>query len=901
MNYLKPTTERLLFLCALAVLSLIWGCGGGGVSGDSQDPDPTVVDFPVAYIQRPLPLDEDGELIIDDPREPFEFNPGAALYLKQRASVSAQSLNISDQAFPAASSLYDVKDLSINDDGDKLLFAMRAAEIEDADDDEQPTWNIWQYDLETSVLERIIKSNTIAEEGQDIAPQYLPDGRIVFASTRQRTAKAILIDEGKTQFAALDEDRNQPAAALHVMDADGGNIEQITFNQSHDLDPVVLRNGKILFSRWDNAGNNDEFNLYQVDPNGHKLHFMYGAHSHDTNSDDETIQFTKPTELPSGEIVLLPNRFEKSTLGSDMLLIDIANFTEALRPLADAATSLTATQTSLTSTQVNIGDEPSLGGRFGYVFPLWDGSGRFLISWSDCRLTIGSNESEEEDEAETSTTDSPILPCSENNLALENAIEASPLFGLWMFDPNQQTQLPIVLPREGIAITETAVLAPKTTADYITEDAISDASLQDLADDGLGVLHIRSVYDFDGIDASDAGITTLADPAQTNPDQRPARFIRIVKAVSLPDDDVFDFDNAAFGRAGNQRMKEILGYAEIEPDGSVMTQVPANVAFGISILDKQGRRLSSSQRHQNWLQVRPGEILQCNGCHTQDSEVPHGRPDAEPEPINQGAPTTGLPFPNTNSALFANMGETMAQVRARINGHPQISVDINFADIWTDTDTLSAADPFNYNYSDLTTPAPVANSCTTSYSSICRIVVNYQEHIQPIWEANREITNELDELETTTCITCHSTQDSEGADQVPGGQINLSNTQSADRPDYVTSYAELFFNHNRLEIIDNMITDDLPVFDENGDPVFQTVDGELVLDDNGEPIPETQNIAVNPILSSAGAAASPDFFAPFATGQSHEGYLSAAELKLISEWLDIGGQYYNNPFDVPEM
>ena len=27
--------------------------------------------------------------------------------------------------------------------------------------------------------------------------------------------------------------------------------------------------------------------------------------------------------------------------------------------------------------------------------------------------------------------------------------------------------------------------------------------------------------------------------------------------------------------------------------------------------------------------------------------------------------------------------------------------------------------------------------------------------------------------------------------------------------------------------------------------------------------------------------------------------LSEAELRLLSEWLDIGAQYYNNPFDVP--
>ena len=84
---------------------------------------------------------------------------------------------------------------------------MRAQFIEGADEEDQPTWNIWEYDLDTETLRRIIASDITAEAGHDIAPHYLPDGRIIFASTRQRQSNAILLDEGKQQFAALDENR----------------------------------------------------------------------------------------------------------------------------------------------------------------------------------------------------------------------------------------------------------------------------------------------------------------------------------------------------------------------------------------------------------------------------------------------------------------------------------------------------------------------------------------------------------------------------------------------------------------------------------------------------------------------------------------------------------------------
>jgi hypothetical protein len=59
---------------------------------------------------------------------------------------------------------------------------------------------------------------------------------------------------------------------------------------------------------------------------------------------------------------------------------------------------------------------------------------------------------------------------------------------------------------------------------------------------------------------------------------------------------------------------------------------------------------------------------------------------------------------------------------------------------------------------------------------------------------------------------------------------------------------------------------------------------------------------------AAGSANGSCFFATI-TGASmgcsvtgtvnHAGFMTAAELRLLSEWVDIGAQYYNNPFDAP--
>src|SRR6201999_3821687 len=111
-------------------------------------------------------------------------------------------------------------------------------------------------------------------------------------------------------------------------------------------------------------------------------------------------------------------------------------------------------------------------------------------------------------------------------------------------------------------------------------------------------------------------------------------------------------------------MREIRGYAPIEPDGSVNIRIPANGAFQISVLDANGRRISPVQSA--WLQVRPGEVLTCNGCHTpatQQSPKSHGRKGLF-NPAYAGA-TGGAAFKDTVSTFIPAAGETMAEARGR--------------------------------------------------------------------------------------------------------------------------------------------------------------------------------------------------------------------------------------------
>ncbi len=734
----RPVAGLLLTVFALS------GCSGGSESsqlGGTSSADPVVVDFPVAYVKRTLLFDEDdGALVTSNVREPAAFFPGGELYFRDRASPSAPETPLTEGIFPddmdGNPPQYDVKDISASFDGMRLVFAMRAPEDPDLDDDEQPTWNIWMFDRETGEVSRVIESDITAEAGQDVAPRFLPDDRIVFSSTRQRRSKAVLLDEGKPQFSAYDEDRDDEAFLLHVMNDDGTDIHQISFNQSSDLDPAVLGDGTVIFSRWDNVSNISRISLYSMNPDGTNLQLRYGVHSHDTGPDGDFVEFVKPRELPDGRLLVLMRPPSDQARGTAIpVIVDTATFVENDQPTFDNAGLLGPAQEFLIPDLLSLNeDEPVLAGRYTSFAPLFDGTNRMVAAWSQCRLV---------DEI-TDPLEPVIAPCTDEYLNDPNFVEADPLYGIWMFDADEATQLPIVTADEGEIFPEVVVMESRVLPPVIL-DGVAGADLDaDLVGESVGVVHIRNVYDFDG--TSVVNNAALADPLVTQATDRPARFVRVVKAVSMPDDDLVDLDGTAFGRSQAQLMREVLGYAPVEPDGSVALKVPANVAFWLDILDADGRRVPGFARHQNWLQLRPGEVLECNGCHTPDSEVPHGRLLAEGPSSNPGAPLDGSPFPNTEPALFANAGETMAEVWTRINGVRTPSVNLVYDDEWTDPLARAKDASFIYSYTTLSTAPPVDVGCVGLWTSLCRITINYETHIHPLWNVDRPVLDEEREL-----------------------------------------------------------------------------------------------------------------------------------------------------------
>ena len=916
---------RRFAICAAVLLSACTqGPGGNGIGlASGQDPDPATVDFPIFYIRHQVPEDQDDVTRVRPFVEDDDYS--ATLWKRDRASPGAPETELTARLRTGPDgdpdARYDIKDLAVSPDGLKVAFAMRGP-LDDFDEDEPPTWNIWEYDIKTDTLHRVIGSDIIAEDGQDVAPAYLPDGRILFSSTRQRQSKAILLDEGKAQYEATNEARGESAFVLHVMDADGTNIHQITFNQSSDLYPTVLQNGRVLYSRWDNSPGNDAFNLYTSNPDGTDNQLLFGAQSHlkgfPRNANNAAVgprvEYMRAREMSDGRLMVLARDRTDVDFGGALVVINTKDYVEDQQPVLSAAGATGPAITPATLNQVSTMPGPSVGGRFESGFPLWDGSGRILVSWSQCRLFDV-----------TGADPTRIINCQADSDTDPAAVAAPPLYSVWMLDPAKNTILPVMTPVEGVMVTEAIAAQPRNPLPAVVLDKQAPGDLDpDLVSEGAGLLAIQSVYDVTGENPARTAVSinntiqTASNPANAaGYNARQIRFVRIEKPVSLPDDDdIADPDNAAFG--GSNMMKEIVAYAPVEPDGSVRMKVPANIAFQIVMLDVNGRAFG--RRHNTWLSVRPGETLECNGCHVRAAQgsasnplppLSHGRKGLF-DRAYAGATATGAAFPGTVNTISPEAGDSMARARSRagsscVDATTMIehcglqsvtpSADVVYNEIWKPA--ALPADSFEYNYSKLTTASPAAAGCFPVWTPTCRIRIHYATimgragHIHPLWSAARvpadptgiDTNGDGVKEPTYTCTSCHSRTDVAAAVQVPKGSLELTDGVCNEEPLYENSYCQLLRERPELILDNGAVTVRLV-------PAIDPDTGQPVLDDNGNPVlvPATLNASM-----AANNARGSRFFNVMNDGV-HQGMLSPAELRLISEWLDIGAQYYNDPF-----
>ena len=822
------------------VAATISGCGGGaGEEGVIINGD-----FPIVYAQRNTEA-------LGNPTDGVRFSPGGDLYMKNVSAPLSESTNLT-AAYTQGRG--DVSDPEVNFDATKVVFAMRGP-----NDD---TFNIWEINLNSNTLTRLIQSTAVAELADDVDPAYLPDGRIVFSSSRQKTTQQKMVEENVQPYTHLDEYEREATIALHVFDPSTQEITQISFNQSHDRNATVLKTGEIMYSRWDHVANRNHFPVFIANPDGTNLFVEYGAFSPGNS-------FLHPREMQDGRVMTSLMPLSGTDEAGAIMLVDVKNYSDACEPGPGLPQNCNGqTKIQLTDLEVNFGEEFSPGGRFTTPYPLWDGTDRALVSFKPAPPNP------------TMVTD-PMT-------GVEEESQGEPEYSIYMMDISNRTLRPVHLASSGTALVDPIAILPRglgETPAIINDKGLSSTALamesNGLGGTGMGVFSVRSVYDTDSLDImgdsvlapgetipknamGEPDLLLMKDPSTPEFANRVARFVRVTRAIPTPPGLIMD----AIGESEFE-MQEILGYAQVEPDGSYRVKVPADTAVAMTVLDGEGRAF---QTHTNWLQVRPGETRTCNGCHS-----PRRATDA----LNS-APIAGSHAVNINNWAVAS-GETMADTKA--NNDPtsgDLLPNITYTPVWAAI-SVGGIQQQIISYDDLDTPTPVAPNG--------RIRINYEDHIQPLWDKVRpDVLGACSAAGAVndggcTCVNCHN--NAMLANEAVSAGLTLEGGLGG-LGGRIISYDQLLIG-----------TFEKDAFDQPLPPVVQ--DGEVVFMRN------------EPMVSVGGSANSSRTSHLIETiyhkklradgehvlgALDHSLFINASEKRLVSEWVDIGAQYINDPFEL---
>jgi len=187
-----------------------------------------------------------------------------------------------------------VAECEVSWDGTRVIFTRRG--------EDDPWWHVREINADGTGLRQITDGPY-----HDVGPAYLPDGRIVFASSRG---------------GMRDEYHGYLCTALHVMNADGTDIHPIAINAGRDNEPAVMLDGRIVFARLEvfYSRLKTELTIHAAYPDGTRDAVLYGPERREfwrtldvgPRGDDyaaqtpamhRVLRISQPQPMPDGQIV----------------------------------------------------------------------------------------------------------------------------------------------------------------------------------------------------------------------------------------------------------------------------------------------------------------------------------------------------------------------------------------------------------------------------------------------------------------------------------------------------------------------------------------------------------------------------------------------------------------------
>ncbi len=469
-----------------------------------------------------------------------------------------------------------IRDPDISFDAKKVVFSMRRNKAD--------SFKIYVYDLQSGKTDQLTK----LEDSSDLEPIWLPTGEIVFSSTRA------------AKYCGCNR---HIMCNLYRMNPDGSNILQIGNSIEFEHAPSVMRDGRILYTRWEYVDRNfgGAQGLWTCNPDGTRHALYWGQET--SNPSIGGVQMPDSSKVvsvlaschdrPWGALVLIDRN------------VGIEGEKSVLKIFPKDARHL-------------IGREKTLTEKWGDA--MWP----IRIKYED------------------------PYPVSENLVLVSRYVrEGDPLnpppMGLWLVDFSDDS--------------ETLVAKIEDKELQKVWDAAKDNGARMRAKEFMGVFSAKPVSarkaaviaDQRGssTDKSYVYISDVYEGTHMKGIKRgDIKYIRVVENAPK-----LSWSARGWSNDGEQApamnyedyaIKVDLGVVEVEKDGSAYFEVPSDKFVYFQALDKDKNMLQSMR---SGLVVLPGEISSCTGCHESRYSPPPtmSTPSLalrKPPQVPRGAPET---------------------------------------------------------------------------------------------------------------------------------------------------------------------------------------------------------------------------------------------------------------------
>ncbi|MGL6225998.1 MAG: discoidin domain-containing protein [Thermoguttaceae bacterium] len=434
----------------------------------------------------------------------------------------------------------------------------------------------------------------------DFDARYLPDGEIVFLSTRKgQHLQTGCFDAAPMSKADLpnsyvrcggDNYRPVPVFTLHTLNSDQTEIRQISAFENFEWTPSVLNDGRIAYARWDyiDRYNGHFFSLWSTNPNGTKAQLLYGNY---TVRPQVTYE---PAPIPNSSKVMFVASAHHSNFGGSLVLLDRNKGTEFEEPLERITPEVVFPETE--------------GWPLHYYanpYPLSENY--YLVSWSN----------------------RPLPPHCRVSNETENPSNS---MGVYYYD--RFGNLELLYRDADISSMNPIPIAKRAIPPVLPSDV-------DWHGPQEGEFLIQDVYD---------GLR----PFGFTPESKAVHRLRIIGTVPKVQPQM----NTPFlGVSSEETGKFVLGTVPVEPDGSAYFRVPSGIPYFFQVLDEQGTAI---QTMRSLAYLMPGEQATCIGCHENRERTPIAQ---SPQALLRGPSKIRLDPPGSFPLSFTELVQPVLDAR----------------------------------------------------------------------------------------------------------------------------------------------------------------------------------------------------------------------------------------------